>query len=87
MSGHGTNLVFFDKKNKDWMFKTLAISYPPKCEKISFLPNYSLTQSGRHMWSPQIVIFHSKIELEWKRRDDPKTATKFTKKKKKKLLV
>ena len=24
MSGHGANAILFDKKNKDWMSKTLA---------------------------------------------------------------
>ena len=27
MSGHGSNPIFFDKKDKDWMSRTLA--YPP----------------------------------------------------------
>ena len=33
ISGHGANLIFFDKKNKDWTSRKLATS-----DNISFLP-------------------------------------------------
>ena len=30
MSGHGANLIFFDKKNKNWTSRTLTNPHPPK---------------------------------------------------------
>ena len=46
MSGHGANPVFFIKKGKDWLLKTLAnpLPLPPPSDNISFLP-YSTTLS------------------------------------------
>ena len=38
MSGHGTNLVFFNKKKKDWTLRTHANPAPPIFDNISFLP-------------------------------------------------
>ena len=42
ISGHGANPIFFNKKNKDWTFRTLA--NPPTSDNISFLP-YPLPQT------------------------------------------
>ena len=54
MSDHGTNPIFFDKKNKDWTSRTLATPPPPLrlitshfC--LNLPPHPSLSQSGRHM--------------------------------------
>ena len=50
MSDHGANPIFFNKKNKDWASRTLAIPRPSTSDNISFLPDPSTTpQSGRHM--------------------------------------
>ena len=44
MSGHGVNSIFFNKKNKDWTYGTLAnppppsLPIPPPSDSISFLP-------------------------------------------------
>ena len=38
MSGHGANLIFFDKKNKDLTSRTLADLRTPTFDNISFLP-------------------------------------------------
>ena len=38
MSGHGANLIFFNKKNKDWTSRALANPHPPTSDNISFLP-------------------------------------------------
>ena len=38
MSGHGANLIFFDKKNKDLTSRTLADPHTPTFDNISFLP-------------------------------------------------
>ena len=37
MSGHSANLVFFNKKNKNWTSRTLANPPPPTSDNISFL--------------------------------------------------
>ena len=37
MSGHGANLIFFNKKNKDWTSRTLTYPPPPTSDSISFL--------------------------------------------------
>ena len=37
-SGHDANLIFFNKKNKDWMSRTLANPQPPTSDNISFSP-------------------------------------------------
>ena len=39
MSGHGANLVFFNKKNKAWTSRTLTNPPPPMSDNISLLPN------------------------------------------------
>ena len=41
MSGYGGNPIFFNKKNKDCMDRTLAtpLPTPPMPNNISFLPN------------------------------------------------
>ena len=39
MSGHGTNTIFFDKKKKDWTFRTLGKPLPPTSDIDSFLPD------------------------------------------------
>ena len=39
MSGHGANLIFFNKKNKDWTSRALANPHPPTSDNISFLPS------------------------------------------------
>ena len=38
MSSHGANLIFFNKKNKDWAPRTLANPPLPTSDNISFLP-------------------------------------------------
>ena len=53
MSGHGTNPIFFNKKNKGWTSRTLAIHTPSKSNNILFL-RYLPTpppspQSGCHV--------------------------------------
>ena len=52
MSGYSANPIFFNKKIKDWMSRTLANPRPPPSDNISFLP-YPLPpfspQSGRYM--------------------------------------
>ena len=37
MSGHGANLIFFNKK-KSWTSRTLTNLPPPTSSKISYLP-------------------------------------------------
>ena len=46
MPGHDTNLIFFNKKNKDWTSKTLATPLPS-----TFCLTRTPSQSGRHMLS------------------------------------
>ena len=36
MSGHGANLIFFNKKNKDWTSRALANPHLPTSDNISF---------------------------------------------------
>ena len=52
MSGYSANPIFFNKKIKDWMSRTLANPPLPPSDNISFLP-YPLPpfspQSGRYM--------------------------------------
>ena len=38
MSGHDANPIFFNKKNKDWMSRTLANPPPPTSDNILFSP-------------------------------------------------
>ena len=52
ISNHGANPIFYNKKNKDWTFKTLAKPSPPTSDNISFLPYPSPhipPKSQRHM--------------------------------------
>ena len=37
MSGHGTNPIFLNKNNKDWMSRILATPHPAMSDNISFL--------------------------------------------------
>ena len=53
MSGHGANPIFFNKKNKDWMSRTLANPPPPTSDNISFFP-YPLPPSK---WTS--YVYHS----------------------------
>ena len=38
MTGHGANPIFFNKKNKDWMSRTLPDPPPTTSNNILFLP-------------------------------------------------
>ena len=49
MSGHDSNSVFFNKKNKDWTPKTLTNPNPTMSDKISFLPYPPPLKSRPHM--------------------------------------
>ena len=52
MSGDGTNPIFFNKKNKGWTSRTLAIPTSSKSNNILFLPYLPTPtppQSGCHV--------------------------------------
>ena len=51
VSGHGANLIFFNKESKEWTSRTLAGPPAPTFPPISFLlyPTPTPPQSGRHM--------------------------------------
>ena len=46
MSSHGANPIFFNKKNTDWTFRTLALPYHPP---LPPLPPPPPSKNGRHM--------------------------------------
>ena len=69
MSGQGPNPIFFNKKNKDWTWRTFANPSPPTSDNISFLHHLTPTspQSGRHMCITPNCISWWNIRLNHKR--------------------
>ena len=48
MSGHGANLIFFNKKNKDWASRTHDTPPPPNPLKadVTFVSSFSVAIPG-----------------------------------------
>ena len=62
MFGHDANPIFFNKKNKDWTSRALAIPQPPTSDSISFCLTLPHPQSGRHMFiAPRVEKMSWKI--------------------------
>ena len=50
MSGQSANLVFFNKKNKNWTSRTLANPPPPTSDNISFLSYPTTREFYKILW-------------------------------------